>query len=113
MGNKNLGYLLLIIVVILTNLFILFDVPFTKQIFSFIFLTFIPGLLIIHILKLNEIGTTEKFILNVGISIAFAMIFGILINFLLIGIGYKKPLSTYIVLSSYDSSDCGFMYFEL
>ena len=95
------NYLLIIIsILILTNITILLDIPFLRQIFGFFFLTFLPGLLILQILKLNKIGYTEKFVLSVGLSISFLMFFGLFVNNLSLSIGYETPLSTISLLIS-------------
>ena len=51
--------------IILADLAILLNIPFLRQILGFFFLAFLPGLLILQILKLNEVGFTEKFVLAV------------------------------------------------
>ena len=99
MGQK--GYLELkniftftISILLLTDLIIFLNIPFLRQILGFLFLTILPGLLILQILELNKIGYTEKFVLSVGLSISFLMFFGLLVNNSSLGLGYKTPLST-------------------
>jgi len=87
-------FIFIITILLLTDLTILLNTPFLRQIFGFFFLTLLPGLLILQILKLNKLEYTEKFVLSVGLSISFVMFFGLLINNLLFGLGYKSPLST-------------------
>jgi uncharacterized membrane protein len=45
---------------------IILDLPYLRQIFGFLFLTFLPRLSILQILKLNKIGSIEKFVLSVS-----------------------------------------------
>jgi len=85
-------------ILLLTDLAILLNIPFLRQILGFLFLTILPGLLILQILKLNKIEFTEKVVLSVGISISFLMFFGLLINNLSLSIGYLTPLSTISLL---------------
>ena len=95
--NKNgrIKYLhILIILLIITDITILLDVPFLRQIFGFLFLTILPGLLILWILKLNKIGFTEEFVLSIGLSISFLMFYGLLVNNLSLSFGYARPLAT-------------------
>ncbi len=87
-------------ILLLTDLAILLNIPFLRQIFGFLFLTILPGLLILQILKLNKIGSTEKFVLSVGLSISFLMFFGLLINSSSLGLGYETPLATVSLLIS-------------
>ena len=92
MNAKN--YLLIIIsMLLLMDLTILLDIPFIRQIIGFLFLTILPGLLIIQILKLDKLEVTEKVLLSVGLSISFLMFFGLLINTLSLNLGYLTPLS--------------------
>lgn len=95
---KNLGinkYIFALIgLIFLTDLIILLNIPFLRQIFGFLFLTILPGLMILRILKLNKLGFTEKFVLSIGLSISFLMFFGLLINNLSLSLGYETPLAT-------------------
>ena len=101
MNAKN--YLLIIIsILLLTDLAILLNIPFMRQILGFLFLTILPGLLILQVLKLNKIEYTEKFVLSVGLSISFLMLFGLLINNLSLSLDYETPLSTISLLISFN-----------
>lgn len=71
-----------------------FDIPGLRQIVGFIFLTFIPGILILRILKIRNIGAIESLLYSVGLSIAFVMFSGLLMNFALPLIGISRPIST-------------------
>ena len=93
---------ILIGLIFLTDLAILLDIPYIRQILGFLFLTFLPGLLILQILKSNKIEFTEKFVLTVGLGISFLMFFGLLLNNLSLGFGYKSPLSTVPLLISFN-----------
>jgi uncharacterized membrane protein len=69
------------------------DIPILRQIVGFIFLTFIPGILILRILKIHNIGAIESLLYSVGLSIAFVMFTGLFANFVLPLIGVSKPIS--------------------
>ncbi len=86
----------------IADIAILLDIPFLRQIFGFFFLTILPGLLILQILKLSKIGSSEKFVLSVGLSISFLMFFGLLINNLSLCLGYETPLLTVPLLISFN-----------
>ena len=92
----------IILMLLLADLAILLDITFLRPVFGFFFLTILPGLLILQILKLNKIGSTEKFVLSVGLSISFLMFFGLLINNLSLSLGYDTPLSTLPLLISFN-----------
>jgi len=87
-------------VILLTDIVILLNIPFLRQTVSFLFLTLLPGLLILQTLKLNKLDFTEKFVLSVGLSISFMMFFGLLINNLSLSLGYETPLSSVPLLIS-------------
>jgi uncharacterized membrane protein len=94
-------FVFIISILLLTNLAILLDFPFLRQVFGFLCYTILPGALILFILKLNKIGFTEKIVLAVGLSIAFLMFFGLFINSVYPLFGYNTPLSTNSVIISF------------
>ena len=105
-GIKNVGakewFALIIAILLLTDLAILLNIPFLRQILGFLFLTILLGLLILQVLKLNKIDFLEKFILTWGLSISFLMFFGLLINNLSLSLGYETPLATIPLLISFN-----------
>ena len=88
-------------IIAVVDVAILFNIPLLRQVTSFIFLTFIPGFLLLSCLKLNKLGLAEKIALSVGLSIAFAMFFGLAVSGLLLAMDYAKPLSTIPLLISF------------
>ncbi len=101
LGAKRYFSIILLIILI-TDLVILLNIPFLRQITGFLFLTLLPGLLILHILKLNKLGFVEKCILSWGVSVSFLMFFGLLINSSLFNLDYKTPLATFPLLISFN-----------
>ena len=97
-------FVLVLSILLLTDLIIFLNIPFLRQIFGFFFLTILPGLLILQILKLNKMGSTEKFVLSVGLSVSFLMFFGLLVNNLSLYFGYETPLATIPLLISFNLS---------
>jgi uncharacterized membrane protein len=95
-------FFIILVFLIATDLAILLNIPFLRQILGFLFLTILPGVLLLRILKLNKIGFTEKFVLSVGLSISLLMFFGLLINNLLLSLGYETPLATISLLISFN-----------
>jgi len=77
-----------------------FDIPGLRQIVGFIFLAFIPGILILRILKVHNIGIVESLLYSVGLSIAFIYFTGLFANFVLPLIGVSKPISILPVMST-------------
>lgn len=78
--NAKQYFAILIAIIILTDLVILLNIPFMRQILGFLCFTIIPGLLILHVLKLNKIEFLKKFVLSVGLSITFLMFTGLFVN---------------------------------
>jgi uncharacterized membrane protein len=102
-GNRTKELLcILIAIILLTDLAMLQNIPFLRQIAGFLFLTILPGLLILQILRLNKLGFLEKFILTWGLSISFVIFFGLLVNNLSLSLGYETPLATFPILISFN-----------
>lgn len=70
-----------------------FDVPILRQIIAFFFLTFVPGLIILRILKIHNIGIIESLLYSVGLSLAFVMVSGVIVNFALPPLGISHPIT--------------------
>ena len=97
--QKSFKYLLVMLIFIaLTDISFFFNISILRQITGFVFLTFVPGLLILHILKLQRLKMAEKFVISVGLSIATLLFTGIIINFIYPLLGYSTPLSPYSVV---------------
>ena len=92
----------IILILLLADLVIFLNIPFLRQIFGFLFLTILPGLLILRILKLNKIDFLERFILTWGLSVSFLMFYGLLINNSSLSLGYETPLSTILLVISFN-----------
>lgn len=71
----------------------LFKIPILPQLLGFVTLTFIPGFVILRILKVHDIDRTQNFLLAVGLSLSFIMIYGLFLNTLLPRLGILKPMS--------------------
>lgn len=70
-----------------------FDTPGLRQIVGFVFLTFVPGLLILRILRINNLDIVKTILYSAGLSIAFIMFIGLFINVVFPHIGISKPIS--------------------
>lgn len=67
-------------------------IPVIREIFGLIYLLFIPGILILRLMKLHNLGNIETLLYSVGLSITSIMLIGISINTLYPLIGINKPL---------------------
>jgi len=70
-----------------------FDVLILRQVIGFIFLAFVPGILILRILKIHDVGIIESLLYSVGLSLAFVMVTGIVVNFALPPLGISHPIA--------------------
>jgi uncharacterized membrane protein len=71
---------------------IVLDIPVFRQIIVFFYLSFVPGFVILKILRVEKTEFAEIILLSAGLSIAFTMLFGLLINSLYL-VGVSQPLS--------------------
>ncbi len=69
------------------------DIPFLRIIFGFLYLTFLPGVLILGKFRFNKLTVIEVFLYSIGLSFFFLMFIGMLINFLYPFCGIEKPIS--------------------
>ena len=69
------------------------QIPIIRQFIGFIYLTFIPGILILRILKLHKLGNIETILYAVGLSIATLMFTGLFMNTLYPLFGISGPIS--------------------
>jgi uncharacterized membrane protein len=70
-----------------------FDIPVLRQVVAFIFLSFVPGLLLLKILRIHNVHIIESMLYSVGLSLAFIMAVGVLANFALPPLGVSRPIA--------------------
>ena len=71
-----------------------YGVPVLTQIVGFVYLAFIPGVIILRTLKLHRLGSAKTLLYSVGLSIAFLMFLGFFVNLLYPYIVISRPIST-------------------
>jgi uncharacterized membrane protein len=69
------------------------DIPVLRQAVAFIFLSFVPGLLLLRILRVHNVHLIESLLYSVGLSLAFVMVIGVIANFALPPLGISKPIA--------------------
>ena len=75
-------------------------VPILRELITFIYLLFVPGILMIRIMRMHKLGSIETFLYSVGLSIAILMLVGLLMNTLYPLMGISKPLSSsYLIIT--------------
>ena len=70
------------------------DIPVARQTIGFVYLSFVPGALILEILKWDSKSKLSFILYAIGLSIAFVMFVGALVNALFPFFGVSAPLST-------------------
>ena len=68
-------------------------IPILRQIIGFIYLTFVPGIIILRVLKLHKLGNIETLLYTVGLSIATLMFTGLFMNTVYPLFGIPRPIS--------------------
>ena len=69
------------------------EIPALRQLIGIVYLTFVPGFLILRLLRVNTENILNTFLYSMGLSLSFLMFIGALINFLYPLIGISKPIS--------------------
>ena len=72
---------------------IIFNIPIARQVVGFIYFTFVPGFAIVKLLKLDKLDGVETVLFSVGLSIAFLMVIGLVVNDLGSLLEFSQPLS--------------------
>jgi len=80
--------------------FIGLEIPILRELVGFLFLTFIPGFLLLRILRLHNLDPVKTVLYSVGLSLSFTMLSGLFINLVYPAFGIQKPLSTFPLLTT-------------
>src|SRR3989442_5912909 len=73
-------------------------IPLLRALVGFLFLTFVPGSLLLQILRPRHLGTVDRTLCAVGLSVAFVMFIGLGLNVLLPAAGIDDPFSDSILV---------------
>lgn len=74
-------------------------IPIVDQLIAFIYLIFIPGILILRIFKIHKLSTIETILYSVGLSIFSIMFIGLILNFIGPIFGIVNPISIFPVVT--------------
>jgi len=74
------------------------DTSVAKQVIGFVYLTFVPGMVLIKLLKIKMNGFVETLVFAAGLSVASLMLIGFFVNQLNPLFGIQKPLSLTFLL---------------
>lgn len=75
-----------------------FQVPILRQFIGFIYLAFVPGILILRILKIHNLGNIEALLYTVGLSISAVMFIGFFMNMVYPIFGIFRPISLTLLI---------------
>jgi uncharacterized membrane protein len=102
--RSNAIFIVLLSLILLFNpISILGQSSILANAFIFLFLLGIPGLLLMLVMKIRNIGIWEYFVYTIGLSVAFLMFAGLGTNWLLPWLNITdKPLSLMPLLASFD-----------
>ena len=73
-------------------------IPLLREVISFVYLLFIPGILILRILKLHNFSNTEVLLYSAGLSVTSLMFMGFLINIIYPLFNILNPISFFYVI---------------
>jgi uncharacterized membrane protein len=74
------------------DLSIILNIPVLRQVLGFVLLTFLPGFLLIQIVRLTK-DRLEKAVFLVGLSVSFLMFIPLLMDFAYLRLGISDPIS--------------------
>ena len=77
------------------------EVPVLRQVIGLAYLSFVPGVVILRILRLHRLGSIETLLYSVGLSLATVMFGGAIINTVYPLFGISKPISLMPLMVSF------------
>ena len=69
------------------------NIPIIRPLACFVYLSFIPGVLVLRLLKMHKLSAIESLLYPIGLSISILMFVGLFINYFYPIIAISKPLS--------------------
>ncbi|MGZ8898164.1 MAG: DUF2206 domain-containing protein, partial [Halobacteriota archaeon] len=76
------------------------SIPIVQPLIGFIYLTFVPGILILTALRLRNLNVVETALYAVGLSVAIVLLIGLVANIVFNALNAIKPFSFLAVTSS-------------
>jgi uncharacterized membrane protein len=97
---KSTSFIILMLILQVIVYFVVYvNIPTARVIVCLLYFTFIPGIVILKLLSMKNLSISERIFFSVGLSVAFLMIVGALINGLA-NIAFNQPLSLNVLLLS-------------
>ncbi len=94
--SKFVKLVILMQILMLLSLFLSLNgviVPVLTSLIGFVYLSFVPGYLILRILRLHHLGSVKSLLYGVGLSLFVVMFTGYLMNICLPVLGVESPLT--------------------
>jgi uncharacterized membrane protein len=76
-------------------------IPVFNDIITLLYLGFVPGIIILRILKLHDLGNTFTTLLSVGLSIASVMLIGLFMNQVYPHLSIARPIENIPLLVTF------------
>lgn len=73
--------------------YINFHIPLLRELIGFIYLTFVPGILLLRLLKIHNLDITKNVLFTIGLSVTVVMIVGLFMNTFYPLFGISGPIS--------------------
>ncbi len=70
-----------------------YQIPIAREVLAFLYITLLPGILVLKALRLHDLGAVETTLYSVGLSLAVLMFTGLAANMLYPLLGYTRPFS--------------------
>jgi uncharacterized membrane protein len=83
---------LVLVIQLVLFICIFFNIPVGRQVISFFYLTFIPGFILLKLLKVEKFNAAETIVFSVGLSIALLLIVGLFLDGIGPSLGVTRPL---------------------
>ena len=68
--------------------------PAFRSVIGFVYLMFVPGLVILRLFRFKDLTNSEKMLFVVCLNLAFLMLIGLVVNMIGPSMGFSNPLST-------------------
>jgi uncharacterized membrane protein len=94
---KVILFIQLIIIGLVALNFYNINIPIFQEILFTVYLMFIPGILILRILRIHNLSNINTMFYSIGISLFFIMFSGLILNYFAPYIGIKNPISHSII----------------
>lgn len=95
-----LGTAFVVLALLAVDVGIILDIPVFRQILVSVFFSFVPGFVLLKILKADGLDTLERVVFSLGLSVSLVMFLGLLVNESLPVLGIETPLSTVNILAA-------------